>query len=109
MPGHFPSFSFLASQKGNQLGSTAPLLHEEAWERDALAGYNKSPKKFLSQRNIILHSAYLNSEASHGRLWKNSEANNRNILNEEQNEWRKDALLALKHGGPEATPNPRSP
>lgn len=37
-----------------------------------------------------------------------TQANNRNIK-WGQNEWRKDAFLAVKHGGPEATPDPRSP
>lgn len=95
------------SQKGNQTGSMAQIYTRETWERDALAGY-KSPKNPLPQRNVISHNANLNSGASHGRLWKNSGQQQKQIK-WGQNEWRKDTFLAVKHGGPEATPDPRNP
>jgi len=72
MPGHFPGFSYLASQKGNQIGSMAPLLREGDVGEGRISRVQQESKKPQTSRKemLISHSAYLNSRASHERLWK---------------------------------------
>lgn len=85
IPGHSPVFSHLVSQKTTRLVIQHHFYLRETSERDMLAGHSGA-QKTLSQINVISYHLYLNSGASHGRQWKNSKANNRNMLNEEQRE-----------------------
>lgn len=108
MPDHLPVFSHLVSQQATRLVVQHHFYLRKTGESGYFIRIQWSPET-LSEINVISYHVYLNSGTSHGRLWKNSEANNRNMLKEEQREGREDDLLTTRHGGPEAAPNPRSP